>query len=69
MVGHVLVGMIDPADEAFIGSFQEGLKKQIPPQLYDEKKVFHLRGAIDYSQLELKYRMASSRYSISSSTL
>jgi hypothetical protein len=29
----------------------------IPPQLYDEKKVFHLRGAIDYSQLELKYRI------------
>ena len=29
----------------------------IPPQLYDEKKVFHLHGAIDYSQLELKYRI------------
>ena len=51
------VGMVDPADEAFIGSFQEALKKQIPSQLYDEKKVFHLRGAIDYSQLELKYRI------------
>jgi hypothetical protein len=51
------VGMVDPADDAFIGSIQEALKKQIPPQLYDEKKVFHLRGAIDYSQLELKYRI------------
>lgn len=32
-------------------------KKKIPPQLYDEKKIFHLRGAIDYDQLELKYRI------------
>ena len=32
-------------------------KEQIPPQLYDEKKIFHLRGAVDYDQLELKYRI------------
>ena len=51
------VGMIDPADQDFIGSFREALKKQIPTQLYDEKKIFHLRGAIDYSLLELKYRI------------
>ena len=25
--------------------------------MYDENKIFHLRGAIDYSQLELKYRI------------
>ena len=53
----VTVGMVDPADEAFIGSFRAALKKQIPPQMYDEKRIFHLRGAIDYSQLELKYRI------------
>ena len=51
------VGMVDPADQAFIDSFREALKKQIPPQMYNEKKIFHLRGAIDYSQLELKYRI------------
>jgi hypothetical protein len=51
------VGMVDPADQAYIGSFQEALKRQISPQLYDEKRIFHLRGAIDYSQLELKYRI------------
>ena len=53
----VTVGMVDPADEAFIGSFRAALKKQIPPQMYDEKRIFHLRGAIDYSRLELKYRI------------
>ena len=51
------VGMVDPEDKAFFDAFKESLKKQIPPQLYDEKKIFHLRGAIDYDQLELKYRI------------
>ena len=53
----ITVGMVDPADQAFIGPLREALKKLIPPQMYDEKRIFHLRGAIDYSQLELKYRI------------
>jgi hypothetical protein len=53
----ITVGMVDPADQAFIGPLREALKKLIPPQMYDEKRTFHLRGAIDYSQLELKYRI------------
>ncbi len=53
----ITVGMVDPEDQTFIGSLREALKKQIPPQMYDENKIFHLRGAIDYSQLELKYRI------------
>ena len=53
----VTVGMVDPADQTFISSFREALKRQIPSQLYDKKKIFHLRGAIDYSQLEFKYRL------------
>ncbi len=53
----VTVGMVDPEDQAFIGPLREALKKQIPPQMYDEKRIFHLRGAIDYSQLELIYRI------------
>ena len=51
------VGMVDPEDRTFFDSFDEALKKQIPPHLYDGKTVFHLRGAIDYSRLELKYRI------------
>ena len=51
------VGMVDPEDKDFFDAFRDSLKKQIPPQLYDEKKIFHLRGAIDYDQLELKYRI------------
>ena len=51
------VGMVDPEDKAFFDAFKDSLKKLIPPQLYDEKKIFHLRGAINYGQLELKYRI------------
>ena len=53
----VSVGMVDPSDQTFISSLREALKRQIPPQLYDDKKIFHLRGAIDFSQLEFKYRI------------
>ena len=53
----VTVGIIDLADQAFTSHLREALKKLIPPQMYDERRIFHLRGAIDYSQLELKYRI------------
>ena len=52
----VTVGMVDPGEKAFFDAFREALKKQIPSPFFDERKIFHLRGAIDYSQLELKYR-------------
>jgi hypothetical protein len=29
----------------------------LPSPFLDEKKIFHLHGAIDYSRLELKYRL------------
>ena len=51
------VGMVDPEDKAFFDAFKESLKKQIPQQLYDEKKIFHLRGAIDYSTMGLKHKL------------
>jgi hypothetical protein len=33
------------------------LKKQVPASHYDESKIFHLRGAIDYTRLSLKHRI------------
>ena len=32
-------------------------KKQVPASHYDESKIFHLRGAIDYTRLSLKHRI------------
>ncbi len=50
------VGLIDPEDKAFFTAFREALKKQVPSAFFDENRMFHLRGAIDYGRLELKYR-------------
>ena len=50
------VGLVDPGDKAFFDAFKEALKKQIPTPFLDEKRIFHLRGAIDFNKLELKYR-------------
>lgn len=54
------VGMADPKDNAYIDTIRKALKEQIPPQLYDEKRIFHFRGAIDYSALDFKHRMVMS---------
>lgn len=65
----VTVGMVVPGDNAFFDAFREALKKQIPSPFFDEKKVFHLHGAIDYGQLELKYRLLMKMmYSMASKT-
>ena len=65
----VTVGMVNPTDKAFFEPFREALKQQIPSPFFDGKKIFHLRGAIDYSGLELKYRLLMKMmYSMASKT-
>ena len=33
------------------------VKERVPEHFYDESRIFHLHGAIDYSDLSLKHRM------------
>ena len=54
------VGLADPNDSDNIKSIRNSIKSQIPPEFFDESKIFHLRGAIDYSQLGLKHRVMMS---------
>jgi menaquinone-dependent protoporphyrinogen IX oxidase len=51
------VGMTDPNETTYFEGIRKALKAQLPASLYDEKKIFHLRGAIDYSQLGFKHRI------------
>ena len=51
------VGMTDPNETTYFEGIRKALKAQFPASLYDEKKIFHLRGAIDYSQLGFKHRI------------
>lgn len=53
----VTVGLVDPQDEENVRHIRQNIRSQIPARLYDEGKIFHLRGAIDYSTMGLKHRL------------
>ena len=56
----VTVGLADPTDAANVANIRKSIKTQIPKHFYNESRFFHLRGAIDYKQLGLKYRLMMS---------
>ena len=47
------VGVTDPKEAAYFESIRQAIKAQLPEGLYNEEKVFHLRGAIDYNHLSV----------------
>jgi menaquinone-dependent protoporphyrinogen IX oxidase len=53
----VTIGLVDPQDEENIRYIRNNIKSQIPAHLYDEDKIFHLRGAIDYSTMGMKHKL------------
>ena len=54
------VGLADPTDASNVAHIRQSIKGQIPAHFYDESRLFHLRGAIDYTKLNLKYRLMMS---------
>ena len=50
------VGLADPNDRENIEAIRNGLKKQLSENIFIHARVFHLRGGIDYSCLNLKHR-------------
>ncbi len=61
--GHVgmlviaTVGLADPENENNIQHIRESLKKQLPIPVYQEAKIFHLRGGIDYKRMNIKHKI------------
>ena len=53
----ITVGLVDTQDDENIRYIRNNIKSQIPTPLYDEDKIFHLRGAIDYSTMGLKHKL------------
>ncbi len=51
------VGVTDPQEVAYFESIRKSIKGQLPEGLYNEEKVFHLRGAIDYSHLSFGHSL------------
>jgi menaquinone-dependent protoporphyrinogen IX oxidase len=50
------VGLADPNDRENTETIRNGLKKQLPENICNHASIFHLRGGIDYSRLNLKHR-------------
>ena len=53
----ITVGLVDTQDGENIRYIRNNIKSQIPAHLYDEDKIFHLRGAIDYSTMGMKHKL------------
>ena len=54
------IGLADPSAPDNIAHIRRSIKSQIPAHFYDENRIFHLRGAIDYNHLGLKHRVMMS---------
>jgi len=53
----VTVGLADPNDKKNVDNIKLSLQKQIPKDIYERAKIFHLRGGIDYQKLSFKHRV------------
>lgn len=53
----ISVGLADTKNTTNTNNIKESLKKQIPTNIYEKAKFFHLRGGIDYSKLSFKHKI------------
>ena len=52
----VTVGLADVQDAENIQNIRKAIRRQVPEETFQHAQIFHLRGAIDYSKLNLKHR-------------
>ena len=52
----VTVGLSDTSDEVNKNNIRNNIKSQIPKEIFDKAKIFHLRGGIDYSKLNFAHK-------------
>jgi menaquinone-dependent protoporphyrinogen IX oxidase len=52
----VTVGLSDPAEPENRSNIRGSLKKQLGDELFEKAKIFHLRGAVDYTKLSFTHR-------------
>lgn len=50
------VGLADVNDKENTDNIKKSLKRQVPENILSNASVFHLRGGIDYSKLNLKHK-------------
>ena len=52
----VTVGLADVHNEENINNIRTSLSKQLPPEIYEKAKIYHLRGGIDYKKLNFMHK-------------
>ena len=50
------VGLSNPTDEINKNNIRNNIKSQIPKEIFEKAKIFHLRGGIDYSKLNFAHK-------------
>ena len=50
------VGLSDPTDEVNKNNIRNNIKNQVPKEVLEKAKIFHLRGGIDYSKLNFAHK-------------
>lgn len=50
------VGLADVEDEENINNIRSALSRQLPPEVYERAEIYHFRGGIDYSRLNLPHK-------------
>lgn len=50
------VGLADPMDVENTNNIKNGMKRQLPNEVYEKAFIFHLRGGIDYSKLNFAHK-------------
>ena len=50
------VGLADPMDCENINNIKNGMKRQLPNEIYEKVCIYHLRGGIDYSKLNFAHK-------------
>lgn len=53
----VTVGLADVGDETNTSNIKKALKKQVPEEILKNARIYHLRGGIDYKELNFKHKM------------
>lgn len=50
------VGLANPIDVENINNIENGMKRQLPNEIYEKVSIYHLRGGIDYSKLNFAHK-------------
>lgn len=53
----ITVGLADVSNEENIENIRNSLRRQLPQDIYGKTEIFHLRGGIDYSNLNVKHKI------------